>query len=330
MSRVLITREEDVGNVLIHYRTKGSKNGERLYQYEDGSLTPLGRIHYGVGKAKRATKEELKGFIKKQISRTHAEKAGAKADVYKNRAERAKDQAKEDIERDKNDKAEKNVEKAVKFEELYNKYKDKQARIQERDERRDRSESEIKKDVEGRIEEFNKKTKEAKDARVEKAEEVKKKRDEEIAEIRSLTDEELSYRIDRLQKERTYAELVNQRANYEQSPARAKAAKIFQEFAEQFARKALNKAGDEVLNKLMAKARNGDNDSGSGKSNKDSSGNNPGNNPGGSRLPKNQKGQIKTMAHQGKSVAEIAKSLGLTEDQVKGYMAAAGITINKS
>lgn len=41
-------------NELMHYRTKGSKNGIRRYQNEDGSLTPLGRIHYGVGDAKGA------------------------------------------------------------------------------------------------------------------------------------------------------------------------------------------------------------------------------------------------------------------------------------
>ena len=37
---------------LMHYRTKGSKNGVRLYQYRDGSLTPLGRKHYGVGEGR--------------------------------------------------------------------------------------------------------------------------------------------------------------------------------------------------------------------------------------------------------------------------------------
>lgn len=34
---------------LIHYGIKGQKWGERRWQYEDGSLTPEGRIHYGVG-----------------------------------------------------------------------------------------------------------------------------------------------------------------------------------------------------------------------------------------------------------------------------------------
>ena len=31
---------------LSHYRTPGSKNGVRLYQYPDGTLTELGKLHY--------------------------------------------------------------------------------------------------------------------------------------------------------------------------------------------------------------------------------------------------------------------------------------------
>lgn len=41
-------------NYLMHYRTKGSRNGERRYQNEDGSLTPEGREHYGVGEPRKA------------------------------------------------------------------------------------------------------------------------------------------------------------------------------------------------------------------------------------------------------------------------------------
>ena len=41
-------------NSLKHYRTPGSKNGVRKYQYEDGTLTPAGKIHYGVGKGSAA------------------------------------------------------------------------------------------------------------------------------------------------------------------------------------------------------------------------------------------------------------------------------------
>lgn len=39
-------------NYLVHYGTKGQKWGERRYQNPDGSLTALGRIHYGIGKAR--------------------------------------------------------------------------------------------------------------------------------------------------------------------------------------------------------------------------------------------------------------------------------------
>lgn len=45
---------------LYHHGTKGQKWGERRYQNEDGSLTPLGRIHYGVGKARDAVVKAYK------------------------------------------------------------------------------------------------------------------------------------------------------------------------------------------------------------------------------------------------------------------------------
>lgn len=51
------------GPALRHYRTKDSKNGIRLYQYENGSLTPLGREHYGVGEAKESTQSQAQSTI---------------------------------------------------------------------------------------------------------------------------------------------------------------------------------------------------------------------------------------------------------------------------
>lgn len=52
MSMILVSNEQS-GHYLMHYRTKGSKNGVRLYQNEDGSLTPLGREHYGIGEGRK-------------------------------------------------------------------------------------------------------------------------------------------------------------------------------------------------------------------------------------------------------------------------------------
>lgn len=43
-------------NYLVHHGVLGQKKGNRRYQYEDGSLTPEGRRHYGVGP------ERKKGF----------------------------------------------------------------------------------------------------------------------------------------------------------------------------------------------------------------------------------------------------------------------------
>lgn len=41
-------------NYLAHHGMKGMSWGERQWQNKDGSLTPAGRIHYGIGKAREA------------------------------------------------------------------------------------------------------------------------------------------------------------------------------------------------------------------------------------------------------------------------------------
>ena len=40
-------------NELYHYGIKGQRWNDRRYQYEDGSLTPEGKIRYGVGNGRR-------------------------------------------------------------------------------------------------------------------------------------------------------------------------------------------------------------------------------------------------------------------------------------
>lgn len=61
----LISKEYEGASYLMHYRTKGSKNGQRLYQYKDGSLTPLGYIHYGIGKGRKKGSQEPEPAEKK-------------------------------------------------------------------------------------------------------------------------------------------------------------------------------------------------------------------------------------------------------------------------
>lgn len=80
---------------LEHTGVKGMKWGERRYQNRDGSLTPLGREHYGVGPARKAldsaikkakkgvkqVKTKVKNIAKKIKTKTneHAEKSLSKA-----------------------------------------------------------------------------------------------------------------------------------------------------------------------------------------------------------------------------------------------------------
>lgn len=75
-----------------HEGTKGMRWGIRRFQNPDGSLTPLGRLHYGVGQAKKDYKNKLKepGADKKKLTEEY------KAGVSKIKAKMKKEKEKED------------------------------------------------------------------------------------------------------------------------------------------------------------------------------------------------------------------------------------------
>ncbi len=62
----------DVVNMseLYHYGIKGQKHGVRKYQNEDGSLTPAGRIRYGVGEKMR-TNDPSDSAVTKRVKRDY-------------------------------------------------------------------------------------------------------------------------------------------------------------------------------------------------------------------------------------------------------------------
>lgn len=153
---------------LMHYRTKGSKNGVRRYQYEDGSLTPEGRIHYGVGEGRK-------------------DGSGEEEDVEK------------------------------KTQESINSFKERRkAKAAEREER-------------------------------------KKQAEEERKAARDMSDADLNARIDRLQREKRYADLLAERNAREQSEFSKTVHKLISGAAEDLAKKSLTL----VVNKMIDKAKEG-------------------------------------------------------------------------
>ena len=95
---------------LKHYQVKGAKHGVRRYQYkEDGSLTPLGREHYGVGPPRetgaevisrkyKAAKKSFHDYVvkkKRQRGLARVRKAKAKQKAQEERIEKAKRDAEE-------------------------------------------------------------------------------------------------------------------------------------------------------------------------------------------------------------------------------------------
>lgn len=55
-----IAHSDSDDDELYHYGVKNQKWGNRRYQNHDGSLTPLGRIHYGVGEARERVGTSLR------------------------------------------------------------------------------------------------------------------------------------------------------------------------------------------------------------------------------------------------------------------------------
>ena len=81
---------------LMHSGVKGQKHGVRRYQYKDGSLTPLGREHYGVGpprgtkKAETGSRDTLKSkasTIAASIKSARAKRKEEQSRVYRELAE---------------------------------------------------------------------------------------------------------------------------------------------------------------------------------------------------------------------------------------------------
>lgn len=84
-----------MSSYLMHYGTKGQKWGERRYQNEDGTLTPEGKIHYGVGNDRSGNGK----YVVKSKVIFNPKKDSIKTGI-KNTVKDTKKQMKEDIKTD--------------------------------------------------------------------------------------------------------------------------------------------------------------------------------------------------------------------------------------
>lgn len=76
---------------LAHHGVKGQRRGVRQYQNPDGSLTALGRIHYGVGEARKKASAAAStvGRVVKKTMRDLRDDRRARAEISKkNKAEK--------------------------------------------------------------------------------------------------------------------------------------------------------------------------------------------------------------------------------------------------
>lgn len=79
---------EAVEDFLAHHGTKDMKWGQRRYQNTDGSLTPLGRLHYGVGAARGAA-GKVGSSIKKKLNPSSKDLAEKYAKVQEKNKKKA-------------------------------------------------------------------------------------------------------------------------------------------------------------------------------------------------------------------------------------------------
>lgn len=198
-------------NYLAHYQVKGAKHGVRRYQNYDGSLTPLGRVHYGVGEARKkvekkvtSTREKAGNIIKsapKNISKAVKKTA---RDLSRQRVRSAKAAQKRKVAKQKQKEerlARKIADKAAKtriakLKEEFDEAKMERARqkvtsLAEKNERI--QEAAFLKAQERLLKRENKRLKKTIEKDTEKS--LSKKQ------IAQLTDEEIDFRLSRLKKE---------------------------------------------------------------------------------------------------------------------------------
>lgn len=224
---------------LMHYRTKGSKNGERRYQYKDGTLTPLGRIHYGIGLGENADNKH-----NKEVRTKTTATEGKSSDSFINSIKGNKSNSLSKDEKKVQKALEKSMKKAVKekkeleAEEAKKKAEEAKKKLEESKKEESKKDSEEpKKDSEEpkKDSEEPKKNEPKKDSEEPEKEESETTKLDKNENVKNLSDKELAKRNIRIANEKKYQQWLDEDANK--------------------AREEANKAREEAKAKIESKAK---------------------------------------------------------------------------
>lgn len=324
---------------LAHYGTPDMKWGQRLYQNKDGSLTPLGRIHYGVGEARKKAGEKVKSAtkaagtaiknspktvpaaVKKTMSDLRADRRASRAASKARRAQVKKERF-EAAEERRREKAEKLARKLAEREQktlikdLKNALHDTKIeaakkKVDDLMAKRDRIKEEA--DLKAEAKQLKKEMKKFKrDAEKDAAKKYDKKR------IRDMTDEEIDQRIARLKKEAT---LIEAEATRGISPGAKKVLDALGNVALDTIKTTAKTTGERFADSLLesagikpTKAKNGPWDNWS-----DSK----------SKARSEQERRVRSYYSEGLTYKEMANLLDVSESEIRDLLITSGATARK-
>lgn len=131
-----------------------------------------------------------------------------------------------------------------------------------------------------------------------------------ILSIRSMPDDELNKNINRLQREKQLADLINERAAQDKGPLRQIMDKAFRQAVENLTKRSMDMIVDTMVNKAKTKlVGRKPEESGS----KPDTSSTPSS---GGKLSKDQKRQVRSLAASGKTAAELAVQFGVSESYI--------------
>ena len=281
MTIYIASANDQPSKYLAHHGVKGMEKGKRRYQYEDGTYTPLGRIHYGIGlklkrrkdkKEEKKINEELESMRKWSNGAQDAVESETKK-IEKRNADLAKSpnsvtsKIKKPFYEYANKINQENIDQAIKDHEgTEHEIAKAENRLAEIKSERDRklSRAVTAKDSEVLATARDLERQRTHDARVAAREQKLEQRHlndvfkTEQKNLRNLSDKDLQTMITRLQQESQASRLLNERHDRERGELKSTVSKILKNAGEDLAKKSLTALTDKAVDKMKDKLNDKD------------------------------------------------------------------------